>query len=130
MRNFLLAFMLAGIGMTGAQAESYLNLDGTFSAPGADLKVIVLDSDKGIVAASSNIVLGACAGEISGLGKIKGKTILIEPYVKEEGGEKCVLRAEFDAAWKRVKLIEGDYCTYYHGASCGWEGQQLKRKGK
>jgi len=82
------------------------------------------------MAATSVVTQGVCAGEISGIGKLNGPTLRIEPYVKEEGGEQCVLQVEFSKDWSRARLTEGRGCIVYHGQSCAWEGQQVKRKPK
>jgi hypothetical protein len=101
---------------------------GTFSSDQAELRTILLDKEKGVIAAAAVVVQGACSGTISGLGTITKKTVRIEPYEKIPGSEKCTLEITFSPDWKKAKLVEGASCSAYHGASCGWEGQEVKRK--
>lgn len=107
----------------------YMRAEGNFVSKSAELKTIVLDSQKGVVAASAVVTAGACSGTIAGIGKMNGTTLLIEPYEKVEGGERCVLRVNFDSEWKKAKMIEGENCAPYHGDACSWEGEEVKRKG-
>lgn len=120
---------LAGMFSPYAQAQ-YMKAEGEFSSKSVELKTIVLDSEKGVVAASAAITAGSCSGTIAGLGKMNRKTLLIEPYTKVEGGEQCVLQVEFDPKWGRAKIKEGQGCAAYHGAACSWEGQEVLRKGR
>jgi hypothetical protein len=108
----------------------YMRTEGNFISKSAELKTIVLDSGKGVIAASAVVTAGACSGTIAGIGKMKGTTLLIEPYVKVEGGERCVLRVNFDSEWTKAKMTEGENCAPYHGVACSWEGQEVKRKGR
>lgn len=113
--------------MSNAYAQ-YMLAEGNFESKSAELKTIVLDRKKGIVAASAAVVQDSCSGTIAGIGTMNDTTLVIKPYVKVEGGEQCVLRAKFDAKWERVQLSEGEGCSAYHGAACAWEGQTVKRK--
>lgn len=74
--------------------------EGEYSSTTMHLQVIVLDSEKGIVAAKASIVQGHCSGNVAGLGKVSGRKLTIQPYIKLEGSEGCNLLVEFDEKWK------------------------------
>lgn len=124
--RFLACF--AAIAVIPAAHAQYMLAEGVFTSKTAELKTIVLDVEKGVVAASATVAQGSCSGTIAGIGTMNDTTLLIKPYVKAEGGEQCVLQAKFDANWERVKIAEGKGCAAYHGAACGWEGQTVKRR--
>lgn len=126
MKQIFLSVATVVIAMSNAHAQ-YMRTEGNFVSDTAKLKTIVLDDEKGVVAASATVVLGSCSGTISGIGTMNDRTLLIKPYVKVEGGEQCVLRAKFDTKWERVQLSEDEGCSAYHGAACAWEGQTAKR---
>lgn len=117
-------FLLASI---SAHAQ-YMAAEGVFSSDSLGLQVILLDEEKGIVAAATSIVIGSCSGSISGVGKISGRSLTFAPYKKLEQGETCSITAEFDKTWNRVRVTEGKGCSPYHGASCGWEGQVAAKR--
>lgn len=127
MRRFVLAFFVAGLALSSAQAQ-FMRAEGEFGSKSVELRTLLLDPEKGVVAASATVTEGACSGSIAGIGKMSGKALLIEPYVKVDGGEQCVLQVSFDPKWTRAKITEGKGCAAYHGASCSWEGQEVKRK--
>ena len=116
--------------MTAASSAhaQYMLAEGNFESETTELRTILLDKHKGIVAASAVVAQGSCSGTIAGIGTIKDRMLVIKPYVKVEGGEQCVLQAKFDAKWERVQLFEGKGCSAYHGAACALEGQTVKRK--
>lgn len=106
-----------------------MQAEGNFASQGLELKTIVLDLDEGMMAATTSVTSGACSGTISGLGKIKGKLLILKPYAPSPGTEACTLHVEFDDKWKSVKITEeGRGCAAYHGAACAWEGQKAIRK--
>ena len=90
--------------------------------------MIVLDSQKGDIAATTTVVQGACSGTVAGLGKVAGRKMTFTPFTKEENGEACTITVEFDKPFKHGK-IKGESCLVYSGAACGWEGGTVT-KGK
>ncbi|UTY58320.1 hypothetical protein [Massilia sp. erpn] len=124
MKNFIPALLLISL---NSHAQ-FMQAEGEFSSKSTHLKTLLLDPEQGIVAASATITEGACLGRIAGVGKIHGRTLLLKPYVKAEGGEQCVLQISFDQKWAKGKVVEGKNCAAYHGASCGWENQEVRRK--
>lgn len=113
--------------MSGSYAQN-LNVEGTYSSDTTHLQVIVLDSERGIVAAKASVSHGHCSGTLAGLGEVKGRRLTIEPYVKLEEPERCHLIVEFDSKWRNATLTENSYCAAFHGASCSWEGQSVRKK--
>ena len=109
-------------------SAQFMRAQGAFSSSSAELTTILLDEEKGVLAAAAQVVQGSCSGTLAGIGTIKGKTVRIEPYTKLPGGERCILEITFSPDWKKAKLVEGESCSAYHGVSCGWEGQEVKRK--
>ncbi|MFS2023472.1 hypothetical protein [Massilia sp. CT11-137] len=126
-KRILFGFVAVATVVSNSYAQ-YMLAEGDFSSKTTELKTIVLDGEKGVVAASATVTQGSCSGTISGIGTMNDTTLVIKPYVKAEGGEQCVLQAKFDANWERVKITEGKGCAAYHGAACSWEGQTVKRK--
>jgi hypothetical protein len=117
MKKFVQKFLILAVLPLTSHAQSML-AEGNFESKSAELKTIVLDSVKGVVAASAVVTAGACSGTIAGIGKMKGTTLFIEPYEKAEGGERCILRVNFDSKWKKAKMTEGENCAPYHGDAC------------
>jgi hypothetical protein len=127
MKRIAAATALFSFVSVSASAQ-FMRAQGTFSSDSAELTTILLDKEKGVIAASAEVVQGACSDSLSGIGTIKGKTVRLEPYTKLPGSEKCALEITFSPDWKKAKLVEVESCSAYHGASCGWEGQEVKRK--
>jgi hypothetical protein len=125
-KNFILFWILLATAWPMAFAQ-FANADGAYGTNGVRLQVIVLETDKGTIAASTTVTQGACAGEIAGLGKITGTKMLFSPYAKEEGGESCTVTVEFDSKFQKGRISANESCRVYHGASCGWEGQTLSK---
>lgn len=124
-KNRILAFTLLAV--SPYALAQYTNVEGSYSAPiGVSLQVIVLDSQKGDVAATTTVVQGACSGTVAGLGKVAGRKMTFTPFTKEENGDACVITVEFDKSFKRAR-IKGDSCMVYSGAACGWEGATITK---
>lgn len=104
---------------------AYGGADGVYLSEHTVLQIIVVDANT--VAATTTVVLGACSGSIVGLGKINGKILKFTPREKLKGSETCEVLVEFDAKFQSAK-ISADFCSAYSGASCGWEGDVLKKK--
>jgi hypothetical protein len=125
MKNFF-AIVFASL-VTSSACAQFMQAEGEFSSPTVSLTVILLDSEKGVVAAKTEVVSGSCSGSVSGIGNIKGHTLTFSPYVKEEDAQDCKITATFDPAWKQVK-IQSQGCSSYSGAECGWEGQAAAKQ--
>ena len=78
MKNFVISVCLYFL-IPSSYAQS-LNIEGVYSSGTTYLQVIVLDSDRGIVASKASVSQGNCSGNLSGLGEIKGRRLTIEPY--------------------------------------------------
>ena len=104
----------------------FANIEGRFSSKATSLQLIALDSEDGIIAASTTVVSGACSGSVAGIGKMNGDVLRFSPYKKEVGGETCVITVTFDKRRSNAR-IRGEGCALYSGAACGWEGDSLAR---
>ena len=104
-------------------------IDGDWAGKGSgtiDMRVMVLDAVNGIAAASIAVASAGCGGEVVGLGRLNGGVLAVSPYVKEEGGESCVVSIRFDASGRKGVISENS-CGYYHGAACAFEGKLQRR---
>lgn len=109
----------------------FIQAGGDFQSTTTELRTLVLDSEKGIVGVRSVVASGACSGSVTGVGQIKGRFLVFEPYVKLEGAEACRIKIEFDQKWSSARITESEGCSSYHGSACGWEGQTvIKNKSK
>lgn len=121
------AFSLAALALfSGGSSAQYANIDGTFQSRVTTLELIPLDPVSGVIAASTTVVLGACSGTVSGIGKMAGDELRFTPYVKLDGKDACAVKVVFDKQRKTAKIV-GESCSAYSGASCGWEGDTIKR---
>lgn len=103
-----------------------IQVEGVYKDEIIELRTMVLDNETGIMAASTDVVLPPCSGEIAGLGKLEKNTLRFTPYVKTAGGQQCVISVHFNTTGKSGVITE-ENCLDYHGASCGWEGATLKK---
>lgn len=122
-----ISLAIVGFLSVGAVHAQFARSEGTFTSPAATVRVVLLDQDKGIAAASAVVVAGSCSASVSGVGQIQARVLSIEPYVKVPGGEACKVDFEFDRSWKQVK-VSSHGCSSYGGASCGFEGQTARRR--
>lgn len=104
----------------------YANIEGRFKSATTGLTLIALDSETGVIAASTSVVAGACSGTIAGIGKMKGNALIFSPYAKVTADDACVVTVTFDKKRNTAKIV-GDSCASYSGASCAWEGDTIKR---
>ncbi|MES2907951.1 MAG: hypothetical protein V4688_02205 [Pseudomonadota bacterium] len=125
MRKKLL--IVAGLFISSAAFAQFMRVEGEFISPTVSGQIILLDPEKGIVAAKTEVVSGSCSGTVSGIGQIKGHTLTFSPYVKAEGAVECLITMSFDPTWKQVKIL-GQGCSSYSGGACGWEGQTATRR--
>lgn len=102
--------------------------DGDYKSKGAaamELRLIVLDIDKGVIAASLGVGAAGCAGEISGIGQTKGNVFTFTPYVKFDAEDSCSIKVVFDKDDKTIVIKENN-CIYHHGAACSFDGKLTK----
>jgi hypothetical protein len=126
MKRLLLASAVSLCVCAPAWAQ-FRQIEGAYASPALEVRVILLDGERGVAAASVEVVSGSCSGSISGIGDVHGRTLTITPYEKVSGGESCQLDLEFDTAWKQVKAT-GRQCQVFSGAACGFEGQSARKR--
>lgn len=114
-----------GLFCSSANAQ-YANVEGKFRSSSTSLDLIALDTEAGVIAASTTVVMGACSGTVAGVGKISGRELTFSPYVTFEKSDACVIKVAFDKKFNAAK-ISAVGCTAYSGAACGWEGDTIKR---
>jgi hypothetical protein len=112
---------------SGTSWAQFARAEGTYSSRASSARVILLDGEKGVAAASVQVLSGACSGSVAGIGEIRGRLLTITPYEKIPGEESCKIELAFDGAWRNVK-ITGQGCQAYSGAACGFEGQTAARR--
>ncbi len=124
--SFLLA-MAAALGCSGAAAQS-IQAEGTFQSKQLEVRVVLLDPEKGVAAVGTSLSKGECSGSVSGIGHfVSEQKLIFEPYVKEAEASSCKVTVEFNRQWNKVK-VTAEGCSSYHGASCAWEGQTATKK--
>ena len=123
----LFVSITAALGLCPSAWAQYRQVEGTYTSPALEVRVILLDADRGIAAARAEVVSGSCSGSIAGIGEVRGRILTITPYEKTEGGESCRLELEFDRPWKQVKAT-GYGCQVFSGAACGFEGQSARKR--
>lgn len=119
----LLSFLL--LASTNASAQ-YANVEGRFRSQITSLDLIALDSESGVIAASTAIVQGSCSGSVAGVGKVVKNVLTFSPYTKDDKDDACVITVTFDKK-KNTAKIEGKSCSMHSGAACGWEGDSVRR---
>lgn len=122
-RPFLLSSLL--LTSTAASAQ-YANVEGRFRSQATSLDLIALDSESGIIAASTTVVQGSCSGSVAGVGKVINNVLTFSPYTKVDKDDACVISVTFDKK-KRTAKVEGASCSMHSGAACGWEGDTVSR---
>lgn len=104
----------------------YANVDGQFRSPSTSLDLIALDSQAGVIAASTTVVQGSCSGSVSGVGKIVKDVLTFSPFTKIDDDDACVITVTFDEKKNSAK-VKGASCMMHSGAACGWEGDTVRR---
>jgi hypothetical protein len=122
-RTLLSCLLIAAAGAAQAQ---FANIDGRFKSASTTVHLIALDPERGVIAAATSVVQGACSGSIAGIGKMSGDELKFSPYVKTDGKDACVVSLTF-AKGRNAATIKTEGCAAYSGAACGWEGDTLKR---
>lgn len=119
--------LMSALSATPVWAQ-FMRAEGTFTSPGVEATVILLDRSKGIAAASVSVVSGACSGSVSGVGEIRKSVLTFKPYEQIPGGEQCRVEVTFtDRSWDKVSVV-GHECAVFSGAACGFEGQEARRR--
>lgn len=121
-----ICFLLALAASCTSAIAQYANIDGKFLSPSTTLDLIALDSETGVIAAATTVVMGACSGTVTGIGKMSGKELKFSPYVKLDKKDACVVKVVFDQKSSSA-TISAESCAAYSGASCGWDGETIKR---
>jgi hypothetical protein len=67
---------------------------------------------------------GRCGGAVEGLGTLRGNTLAL---TANRDGERCQITLTFDSNGSRAEIEEGNGCTSFHGAACGFGGTVRKR---
>lgn len=104
----------------------YANVDGQFRSPSTSLDLIALDSQAGVIAASTTVAQGSCSGSVSGVGKIVKDVLTFSPYTKIDNDDASIITVTFDKK-KNTAKVEGASCMMHSGAACGWEGDTVRR---
>jgi len=111
-----------------AAAAQSIQAEGTFQSKQLEVRVVLLDPEKGVAAVGTSLSQGECSGSVSGIGRfVSEQKLVFEPYVKEAETSSCKVTVEFNRAWNKVKVTSAG-CSSYHGASCSWEGQTATKK--
>jgi hypothetical protein len=105
----------------------YADIEGDYETGGASLQIIAMDDQVGVMVASASVVAPPCSGGVTGIGTITGDTLRFTPYKKTEGAEACSVTVKFSKNHKKAS-IDGDGCSAYFGASCGFEGQIVVKR--
>ncbi len=125
-RQVLLLAAAAAALFCGDASAQYADIDGKFQSSVTTLELIPLDPEAGVIAASTTVVLGSCSGTVSGIGKMAGNELKFTPYAKQDAKDACTVKVTFDKQRKTARVV-GENCSAYSGASCGWEGDTIKR---
>jgi len=125
MHHRILLITAFGLLCSSVQAQ-YANIDGKFRSHSTTLNLIPLDKHSGVIAATTTVVQGACSGTVAGVGRISGDELKFSPYVKTDKNGACIVTVLFDEKRNAAK-VTADGCMAQSGASCGWEGDTLKR---
>ncbi len=65
-----------------------------------------------------------CGGSVKGTGTLRGNVLVVRGRTSA-GDPLCVVSLEFQG--RTVRMDEGEGCTFYHGAACGFSGTLRKR---
>jgi hypothetical protein len=122
-KRALLIFLLLASAAANAQ---YANVEGHFRSQATSLDLIALDSESGVIAATTTVVQGSCSGSVAGVGKVVKNVLTFSPYTKVDKDDVCVITVTFDKQ-KNTAKVEGASCSMHSGAACGWEGDIVHR---
>jgi hypothetical protein len=97
----------------------YANVEGVLSSKTVTLRLVALDPEKGVMAASTTVAVGLCTGSIAGIGTIRGEQLSFTPYLKVDSHDQCVVTVSFTDKRKSAR-ITATGCMAYSGVACGW----------
>jgi hypothetical protein len=90
------------------------------------LRLIVLDAERGTVAAALTVGSSQCSGGLDSLGQWQQGTLVLKPYRPEPDAAACEVRVRVDANGRQAGVSETG-CGAYRGAACVFEGQLQAR---
>lgn len=90
------------------------------------LRLIVLDAERGVVAAALTVGAPQCSGGLDSLGQWQRGTLVLKPYRPEPDAGACEVQVRVDADGRRAWVSESG-CGAYRGAACVFEGQLQAR---
>lgn len=105
----------------------FASMEGTYTSSTVTLKVIVLDDEKGVAAASLVVAAGGCSGSIAGVGSIAAKKLQFASFQKVENGGACRISVQFDKASNQASISDNGQCSMFRGASCEWDGETARK---
>ncbi len=107
-------------------------LAGEWSGPALvgqmQLRLIVLDAERGVVAAALTVGSAQCSGGLDSLGQWQASisTLVLNPYRPEPDAAACEVRVRVDGRGRQAWVSE-TACGAYRGAGCVFEGQLQAR---
>ena len=122
-KRALLSFLLLASATANAQ---FANVEGRFRSQATSLDLIALDSESGVLAATTTVVQGSCSGSVAGVGKVVENVLTFSPYTTLDKDDACVITVTFDKN-KNIARVQGSSCSMHSGAACGWEGDTVRR---
>ena len=90
------------------------------------LRLIVLDAERGTVAAALTVGSPQCSGGLDSRGQWQQGTLVLKPYRPEPDAAACEVRVRVDANGRQAWVSETG-CGAYRGAACVFEGQLQAR---
>lgn len=92
------------------------------------LRLIVLDAERGVVAAALTVGSAQCSGGLDSLGQWQAptSTLVLKPYRPEPDAAACEVRVRVDGRGRQAWVSE-TACGAYRGAGCVFEGQLQAR---
>ncbi|RKR69404.1 hypothetical protein C8C94_3934 [Acidovorax sp. 94] len=90
------------------------------------LRLIVLDAERGAVAAALTVGSPQCSGGLDSLGQWQRGTLVLKPYRPEPDAAACEVQVRVDPDGRRARVSETG-CGAYRGAACVFEGQLQAR---
>src|SRR3989344_2789641 len=92
------------------------------------LRLIVLDAERGAVAAALTVGSPQCSGGLDSLGQWQRGTLVLKPYRPEPDAAACEVQVRVDADGRRAWVSETGWGAE-PGAACVFEGQWQARWG-
>ena len=105
-------------------------LEGDWSGSGEgrlSMRTIVLDEERGLIAAGLEVSAKQCFGKFAGTGTLKGNVLKLSSASRDAGMRKCVVTLTFERGGQRATIDENE-CLPYPGAACGFSGTLARRR--